>query len=131
MGSFFFAVSVCLHHDEQKLHSYCFSSYLLSYSLGIHEFEVPKPSIRGRVKRKSLIVENVGSSAPYSIIDKELVATVNDWLGQGISVTRDQGLEFANQLLKSKKVKNDIVLDAKWWRSFLERNKRKLACADR
>ena len=130
MGSFFFVVSVCLHHDEQKLHSYCFS-YLLSYSLGIHEFEVPKPSIRGRVKRKSLIVENVGSSAPYSIIDKELVATVNDWLGQGISVTRDQGLEFANQLLKSKKVKNDIVLDAKWWRSFLERNKRKLACADR
>ena len=130
MESFFFVVSVCLHHDEQKLHSYCFS-YLLSYSLGIHEFEVPKPSIRGRVKRKSLIVENVGSSAPYSIIDKELVATVNDWLGQGISVTRDQGLEFANQLLKSKKVKNDIVLDAKWWRSFLERNKRKLACADR
>ena len=59
------------------------------------------------------------------------VTTVNDWLGQGISVTRDQGLEFANQLLKSKKVKNDIVLDAKWWRSFLERNKRKLACADR
>lgn len=131
MGSFFFVVSVCLHHDEQKLHSYCFS-YLLSYSLGIHEFEVPKPSIRGRVKRKSLIVENVGSSAPYSIIDKELVTTVNDWLGQGISVTRDQGLEFANQLLKSKKVKKgDIVLDAKWWRSFLERNKRKLACADR
>ena len=100
--------------------------------LGIHEFNLPKESIRGRIHRKSLIVETGASSAPDNVIDKELVSTVNDWLEQGISVTRDQGLRFAEGLLKRKNVANKgIVLDAQWWRSFLERNKNKLACADR
>lgn len=102
--------------------------------LGILDFDVPKASIRGRINRKSLHVMTLGSHSPYDIIDDPLVETINGWLKQGISVTRAQGLEFANALLKGKEREKDsegkeILLDAKWWRNFLERNKKKLACA--
>ena len=51
-------------------------------------------------------------------------------LGQGVSVTRDKGLEVAQEILQKKSIKEKekIVLDAKWWRAFLERSKGKLAC---
>ncbi|KAL9187904.1 hypothetical protein ACHAXT_006282 [Thalassiosira profunda] len=101
--------------------------------LDIKEFSVPKASIRGRINRKSYHVQTLGSDSPANSIDAPLVATINSWLSQGISVTRAQGLELANGLLKGKKLKTstgqEIQLDAKWWRSFLERNRRKLVCA--
>eukprot|EP00571_Detonula_confervacea_P003721 CAMPEP_0172319152 /NCGR_PEP_ID=MMETSP1058-20130122/36955_1 /TAXON_ID=83371 /ORGANISM="Detonula confervacea, Strain CCMP 353" /LENGTH=515 /DNA_ID=CAMNT_0013034145 /DNA_START=44 /DNA_END=1591 /DNA_ORIENTATION=- len=102
--------------------------------LNIHEFEVPKASIRGRIHRKSPHVQTLGNESPYDVIDEPLVATINGWLSQGISVTRDQGLELANRLLKGRNLEKDtfgntLVLDAKWWRNFLERNKRKLVCS--
>ena len=103
--------------------------------LGIHEFDVPKASIRGRINRKSLHVQTLGKDSPYNLIDEPLVQTINGWLSQGISVTRAQGLNLANKLLAEKNqtkdsLGNDIVLDAKWWRNFLDRNKRKLVCAE-
>jgi len=90
--------------------------------LNIHEFDVPKASIRGRIHRKSPAVMTLKDKSPYDIIDAPLVSTINNWLGQGISVTRAQGLEFANTLLKGKKAATDkdgnpIILDAKWWRN--------------
>lgn len=102
--------------------------------LGIHGFQVPKASIRGRVNRKSLSVMTLGEKSPYDIIDETLVSTINNMLSQGISVTRAQGLEMANTLLKGKKREKDdngedIFLDAKWWRNFLERNKKRLVCS--
>ncbi|KAL7537985.1 hypothetical protein ACHAXR_011162 [Thalassiosira sp. AJA248-18] len=102
--------------------------------LGILDFDVPKASIRGRINRKSLQVMTLGSTSPYDVIDVPLVATINNWLSQGISVTRGQGLEFANTLLKGKNMEKnpdgkEILLDAKWWRNFLERNKKKLVCS--
>ena len=72
--------------------------------LGIHCFDVPKASIRGRINRKSLTVMTLGDYSPYDAIDEPLVATINNMLSQGISVTRAQGLEFANSLLKGKKM---------------------------
>mmetsp|Transcript_38116 Transcript_38116/g.70356 ORF Transcript_38116/g.70356 Transcript_38116/m.70356 type:complete len:520 (-) Transcript_38116:113-1672(-) len=102
--------------------------------LGITEFEVHKASIRGRINRKSFHVQTLGNESPYDAVDEPLVSTINSWLSQGISVTRAQGLDLANRLLKGKKLDLDskgeeIVLDAKWWRNFLERNKRKLVCS--
>lgn len=102
--------------------------------LGITDFEVHKASIRGRINRKSLYVQTLGSESPYDVVDEPLVSTINSWLSQGISVTRAQGLDLANRLLKGKNQDRDsngleIVLDAKWWRNFLERNKRKLVCS--
>jgi hypothetical protein len=92
---------------------------------------VPKASIRGRISRKSLVVETQEKKIPSAAsIDDELVTQINDWLGQGISVTRDQGLAFATRLLEGKKGANKIVLDSEWWKSFLMRNKSKLICAD-
>ena len=51
-------------------------------------------------------------------------------LGQGVSVTRDKGLERANNILQKKSIKEKekIVLDAQWWRAFLDRSKGLLAC---
>jgi len=103
--------------------------------LNIHEYDVPKASIRGRIHRKSPHVQTLGNDSPYNVIDEPLVATINGWLSQGISVTRDQGLELANRLLKGRSLEKDtkgniIILDAKWWRNFLERNKRKLVCSN-
>eukprot|EP00579_Thalassiosira_antarctica_P026487 CAMPEP_0202003040 /NCGR_PEP_ID=MMETSP0905-20130828/8736_1 /ASSEMBLY_ACC=CAM_ASM_000554 /TAXON_ID=420261 /ORGANISM="Thalassiosira antarctica, Strain CCMP982" /LENGTH=518 /DNA_ID=CAMNT_0048560109 /DNA_START=131 /DNA_END=1687 /DNA_ORIENTATION=+ len=102
--------------------------------LGITEFEVPKASIRGRINRKSFHVQTLGGESPYDAIDEPLVATINSWLSQGISVTRAQGLDLANRLLKGKQLDHDtnggeIVLNAKWWRNFLDRNKRRLVCS--
>ena len=117
--------------------------------LGIHEFEVPKASIRGRINRKSLHVQTLGSESPFDVslrccscyvevlsltishlclhfveqaIDEPLVTTINSWLSQGISVTRAQGLDLANRLLKGKGMAKDkhgqeIVLNAKWWKN--------------
>eukprot|EP00581_Thalassiosira_minuscula_P023010 CAMPEP_0184408200 /NCGR_PEP_ID=MMETSP0738-20130409/3043_1 /TAXON_ID=385413 /ORGANISM="Thalassiosira miniscula, Strain CCMP1093" /LENGTH=108 /DNA_ID=CAMNT_0026765569 /DNA_START=15 /DNA_END=341 /DNA_ORIENTATION=- len=85
------------------------------------------------VEEKSLI--------PDGVIDDQLVATINHWLSQGISVTRTQGLEFANTLLKERRKEEEAdgnVVDwgkggegltAKWWRNFLERNRHKLVCS--
>ena len=55
---------------------------------------------------------------------------INKLLGQGISVTRDKGLETANKILQKKSIKEKekIVLDANWWRAFLDRSKGLLAC---
>mmetsp|Transcript_19767 Transcript_19767/g.42506 ORF Transcript_19767/g.42506 Transcript_19767/m.42506 type:complete len:520 (+) Transcript_19767:86-1645(+) len=101
--------------------------------LGIHDVNVPHDTIRGRIARRSLNVMTLGGNAPYSEIDSTLVDTINRWLGQGISVTRVQGLELANSIRKGLGLGNDgdddIVLDSKWWRNFLERNKTKLKCA--
>eukprot|EP00584_Thalassiosira_punctigera_P024743 CAMPEP_0172553656 /NCGR_PEP_ID=MMETSP1067-20121228/51327_1 /TAXON_ID=265564 ORGANISM="Thalassiosira punctigera, Strain Tpunct2005C2" /NCGR_SAMPLE_ID=MMETSP1067 /ASSEMBLY_ACC=CAM_ASM_000444 /LENGTH=501 /DNA_ID=CAMNT_0013341871 /DNA_START=84 /DNA_END=1586 /DNA_ORIENTATION=+ len=88
--------------------------------LGITEFEVHKASIRGRINRKSFFVQTLGNESPYDVIDEPLVSTINSWLSQGISVTRAQGLDLANRLLKGKQLDKDanggdIVLDAKWW----------------
>jgi len=100
--------------------------------LGIHDFDVPAASIRGRINRKSLHVQKLGGgSQRYDAIDAPLVATINGWSGEGISVTRDQGLDLANRLLKGKRMEkdddgNDVMLDAQWWKTFLHRNKKKL-----
>ena len=100
--------------------------------LGIHDFDVPAASIRGRINRKSLHVQKLGGgSQRYDAIDAPLVATINGWSGEGISVTRDQGLDLANQLLRGKGMEkdddgNDVVLDAQWWKTFLHRNKKTL-----
>ena len=101
--------------------------------LGIHEFEVPKASIRGRINRKSLQVLTLGDTSPHDAIDEPLVETINNMLSTGTSVTRSQGLEIANTLLQGKNLGTDadgetIFLDAKWWRAFLERNKHRIAC---
>jgi len=105
--------------------------------LGIHDFDVPRETIiEGRVEPPSAIP--LGKESSYDAIDGPLVATINAWLSQGVSVTRAQGLEFANALLRGTKVAkdaktdgegNEMLLDAKWWRAFLERNKRKLVCS--
>jgi len=120
--------------------------------LGMYDFDIPKATIRARVvdhHRKSssssfpapAAVTTFGqesNSSPYDIIDEPLVATINTWLSQGVSVTRAQGLEFANTLLKGTRTgasermedeENEVFLDAKWWRNFLDRNKRKLVCS--
>ena len=100
--------------------------------LGIHDFDVPAASIRGRINRKSLHVQKLGGgSQRYDAIDAPLVATINSWSGEGISVTRDQGLDLANRLLRGKRMEkdddgNDVMLDAQWWKTFLHRNKKKL-----
>jgi hypothetical protein len=103
--------------------------------LGIHDFDVPPSSIRGRVHRKSLQVQKLGGdSRRYDdAIDAPLVGTINGWSGEGISVTRDQGLDLAKQILRGKNMDkdddgNDVVLDAQWWTRFLHRNKKKLVC---
>ncbi|KAL7551257.1 hypothetical protein ACHAWF_014453 [Thalassiosira exigua] len=102
--------------------------------LDIHEFEVNKCSIRGRIQRKSPSVQTLGKQYPqHDAVDEALVAHVNSWLKRGISVSRAQGLELANQLLRSKGLEKDssgreIVLDARWWRTFLDRNKKLLTC---
>ena len=115
--------------------------------LGITEFEVKKDTIRGRLNRNSFYVRTLGNHSPYDVLDAKLVETINGWLGQGLSVTRAQGLELANRLLKEhqgqKKDGDDaedkegggaeeefIALSAPWWRNFLERNRKKLVCAD-
>ena len=62
-------------------------------------------------------------------IDRELVKLVTNELGKGKSVTRVQGLIMAGKLVRSMKEKgadNEIVLDAAWWRGFIERNQHKL-----
>ncbi|KAL7553984.1 hypothetical protein ACHAWF_017353 [Thalassiosira exigua] len=102
--------------------------------LGIHEFEVPKETIRGRLHRKSAMVMTLETGNRFDFIDAPLVVMINNWLSQGISVTRAQGLQFANDLLKEKReqgfsVDADIVLDARWWKNFLERNKKKIVCS--
>lgn len=100
--------------------------------LGIHDFDVNMSSIRGRIHRKSLFVSKVRKgSKEYDAIDVPLVATINSWLGEGIPVTRAQGLDLANQLIKGKKLDRDehgnvILLDAQWFRNFCHRNKWKL-----
>ena len=122
-------------HDKKKLPDGSLDRIIqqTKNDLGIHDFEVHPPSIRGRINRKSLHVQSLGSESPYDMIDKPLVATINTWLAQGMSVTRQQGLDIANKLLKGKGGDKDvtgkeIVLDAKWWRNFLERNKKSLVC---
>lgn len=60
------------------------------------------------------------SKTYWNVIDEPLVATINNWLSQGISVSRAQGIEFANTLLKGKKKGTndkgqDIVLDGECW----------------
>lgn len=125
--------------------------------LGMYDFDIPKATIRGRVAdhhRKASSSTSSSSfpapvtvtttfgqenhSSPYDVIDVPLVATINTWLSQGVSVTRAQGLEFANTLLKGTETEdsggmdgeeNEVFLDAKWWRNFLDRNKRKLVCS--
>ena len=52
-------------------------------------------------------------------IDTELVKAIKKQLSKGVSVTRVQGLEMAEKLVRSikeKGVDNEIVLDAAWWR---------------
>jgi len=103
--------------------------------LGIYDIDVPKGTIQGRVFRKSLQVLTLGKESPYKAIDNPLIAAINDWLSQGVTVTRDQGLALANSLLRGKNLQidsngNEIMLDAKWWRTFLARNRRKLVCSD-
>ncbi|KAL7467750.1 hypothetical protein ACHAXS_007994 [Conticribra weissflogii] len=103
--------------------------------LGIYDIDVPKGTIQGRVFRKSLQVLTLGKESPYKAIDNPLIAAINDWLSQGVTVTRDQGLALANSLLRGKNLHidsngNEIMLDAKWWRTFLARNKRKLVCSN-
>ena len=78
-----------------------------------------------------------------------MVETINGWLGQGLSVMRAQELVVANRLLKEHRSQRKdgsggdtedteggdteeefIALSAPWWRNFLERNRKKLVCAD-
>lgn len=103
------------------------------YDLGI-DLDVSKTDIRDRLQRKSEeVVMTSGDTSSYDAIDEPLVATINNWLSQGISVTRAQGLELANALLKERNIENDdqgqaILLDEIWWRNFLERNREKINC---
>lgn len=92
-----------------------------------------KNIIFGRIHRKSYHVLTLGKESPYNAFDDPLVETINHWLSEGRSVTRDMGLEVANSLLKVHKLKhkidNEILLDARWWASFIDRNKRRLTCS--
>ena len=97
--------------------------------LDIHDFDVPASSIRGRIHRKSHFVSHEKSNRDD--IDDQLVETINSWLKKGLRVTREQGLQFANQLFASKNLDKDsngnpITLDAVWWKCFLNRNHHKL-----
>ena len=97
--------------------------------LDIHDFDVPASSIRGRIHRKSHFVSHEKSNRDD--IDDQLVETINSWLTKGLKVTREQGLQFANQLFASKNLDKDsngkpITLDAVWWKNFLNRNHHKL-----
>lgn len=97
--------------------------------LDIHDFDVPASSIRGRIHRKSHFVSHEKSNRDD--IDDQLVETINSWLKKGLKVTREQGLQFANQFFASKDLDKDsngnpITLDAVWWKCFLNRNHHKL-----
>mmetsp|Transcript_14522 Transcript_14522/g.29706 ORF Transcript_14522/g.29706 Transcript_14522/m.29706 type:complete len:598 (-) Transcript_14522:65-1858(-) len=97
--------------------------------LDIHEFDVPESSIRGRIHRKSYYVSHENGNRDD--IDDPLVETINSWLKNGISVTREQGLTLANQMLSGKNLDKDsdgntITLDAVWWKCFLNRCHHKL-----
>ena len=98
--------------------------------LGIHEFEVPPGSIRGRLHRKSLHVQKLGGTERHHELDGPLVATLNGWLARGMSVTRADGLNLANTLLRGEDMGdgNEVALGAHWWRAFLDRNRRRLNC---
>ena len=100
---------------------------------GYEEVEVPHETIRGRMYRKTPKVMLVTGSLPPDDMDMDvsLVNNINAILAKGVSVTRVQGLEMAKNLLKGKKLAcpetgDDIAMDAKWWRDFIERNKTKL-----
>ena len=95
------------------------------------EIEVPHETIRGRMYRKTPTVMLVTGALPPDDMDVTLVNNINAILAKGVSVTRVQGLEMAKKLLKGKKLAcpetgDDIAMDAKWWRDFIERNKTKL-----
>jgi len=97
--------------------------------LDIHDFDVPESSIRGRIHRKSFFVSHENGN--LDDVDGMLVDTINSWLKNGIKVTRDQGLQLANQMLAAKNLDmdtdgNTITLDAIWWKCFLNRNHHKL-----
>ena len=97
--------------------------------LDIHDFDVPASSVRGRIHRKSFYVSHENGNRDD--VDDNLVDTINNWLTKGISVTRDQGLQLANQMLAAKNLGKDsdgntIALDAVWWKCFLNRNHHKL-----
>jgi hypothetical protein len=97
--------------------------------LDIHDFDVPESSIRGRIHRKSFFVSHENGN--LDDIDELLVDTINSWLKKDIKVTRDQGLQLANQMLAANNLHKDsdgntITLDAVWWKCFLNRNHHKL-----
>lgn len=97
--------------------------------LDIHDFDVPESSIRGRIHRKSFFVSHENGN--LDDIDELLVDTINSWLKKDIKVTRNQGLQLANQMLAANNLHKDsdgntITLDAVWWKCFLNRNHHKL-----
>ena len=97
--------------------------------LNIHDFDVPTSSIRGRLHRKSYYVSHENGN--LDDIDGSLVDSINSWLKSGMSVTRDQGLQLANQILAEQNLNKDsngnmVTLDAVWWKCFLNRNHHKL-----
>jgi len=122
--------------------------------MDITEFEVKQDTIRGRIHRNSFYVRTLKKDSPYDKIDDVLVETLNGWLGQGVSISRAQGLDLANQLLKEWRANHrgdgeagrksqtvghpgwpedddeEVLLNAQWWLNFIDRNKDKLVHAE-
>jgi len=129
-------------NPKKELHDYELECIIAQTAdvLGMHEFSVSKACIRSHASKKAAATKASDvaiaqvDQLPFDAIDEPLLKTINDWLSQGISVTRAQGIEVANTLLQSQKEKHPVdetrfILDANWWRRFLERNKDKLACS--
>lgn len=96
---------------------------------GMEDEYVSKETILGRVKRNSIFVMNHFTRHKYWDLHDPLVEAINNCLSQGTSVTRDQGLDLANELLKEHHPdteKDDIVLDYRWWLLFLDKNRTRL-----
>ena len=86
------------------------------------------------VHRNSLRVMTLEKECLYNAIDEPFIENINNWLSRGMSVTHVQGSELANSLLKQKRLErnntgDEIQLDAIWWPTFMQHNKKQLICS--
>lgn len=86
--------------------------------LGMESAQVRRNTIYARLHRDQTTVFTLGKDSPYNEIDEPLVEALNSCLRKGESVTRTQGMEIANKILRAKRVAEgrgdvDFVLDAR------------------
>lgn len=91
--------------------------------LGCTDLEVRKDNVRIKYHKQKK------KTPLHTDLDESLVIAINNAFSMGRPVTREHGLSLANSMLQVQKGGEDDgeVLDSKWWRSFLVRNKNKLS----